>query len=60
MPKFKYDPRDRDKPPESWKKCFGDHFNFIFAYKLDCGEKFYEPSDILFPSSNPISERDLK
>ena len=39
--------------------CIGKEFNFEFIFTIN-GKKKYEPVDIKFPSSNPVSESDLE
>ena len=45
--------------PTQLADCIGKEFNFEFVFTVN-DKKKYEPVDINFPSSNPISESDLK
>lgn len=54
------------RKPELWDSkmiecCFNKKklYDFVFAYELENGEQFWEPTDENFPTSKPISELDL-
>lgn len=61
--KAKYKPRPEIEISNRLKesRCVdSQYFDFIFAFILDDGLRFWEPVDIAFPGSDPINERDLE
>ncbi len=39
--------------------CIGEEYSFSYCYSID-NVKYYEPTDINFLSSTPVSENDLE
>jgi hypothetical protein len=56
--KLIFKPKSEDLP-EVLLACASKEYNFRYCYTMK-GEKFYEPDDINFPSSNPVGLSELK